>query len=438
MQGSSSTLHPLHRLWQALPANRRRIWLARASALLAPKPDRMAPRSCDGVIVGGEIGRASGLGEAARCMHRALEALDVPAWALQAGLKVPGEADLFPAGEKPHEGWSRDAALLLHVNAPVLPSALLRLPRRILRGRRVIGYWLWELETVPASWRPACAFVHEVWTASRFTARALESLMPGRVRVVPLPLALSPPEPARLDRSAFGLPEAAVVVLVSFSLASAFERKNPLAAVAAFRKAFGNRSDRILVLKVGQAGHLQEDMQRLRGAIAGCGNIILETRMLPSADMHALTRMADIVLSLHRSEGFGLVPAEAMMLGRAVVATDWSATTEFLDASCGAPIAYRLVPARDPRGIFEAPGAVWADADVDEAARTLRELADAPERRASLGMEAMRVSRMRFGPEGLRQALEGIGFAGRGPADSGRSDPDLTGSGWADPGQAAA
>lgn len=433
MQGPSSPLHPLHRLWRALPADRRRIWLAMASALLAPKPDRLAPRSCDGVIVGGEIGRASGLGEAARGMHRALEALDVPAWSLQAGLGVPGEADMFPALEHPRGSWSRGAALLLHVNAPVLPSALLRLPRRIVGGRRVIGYWLWELEVVPASWRPACACVHEVWTASRFTARALESLMPGRVRVVPLPLALSPPEPARLDRSAFGLPEEAVVVLVSFSLASAFERKNPLAAVAAFRKAFGNRSDRILVLKVGQTGHFQEDMQRLRGAIAGCGNIRLETRMLPSADMHALTRMADIVLSLHRSEGFGLVPAEAMMLGRAVVATDWSATTEFLDASCGVPIAYRLVPARDPRGVFEAPGAVWADADIDEAACALRELADAPERRVSLGMEAMRVSRLRFGAEGLRQALDGIGFVGRGPTGS-----SLPGSGLAGPGRAAA
>ena len=383
--------------------------------MLAPKPDHVAPASCDGMIVGGEIRRASGLGEAARIMHRAFEALDVPAWPLQAGLDVPGEAASGKDGgpvlpEDKAAGYGRTAALLLHVNAPVMPSALLRLPRGLVRGRRVIGYWLWELEVAPASWRPACACVHEVWTASQFSARALETLMPGRVRVVPLPLALSPPVPARMDRAAFGLPEAAVVVLVSFSLASAFERKNPLAAVAAFRKAFGNRSDRILVLKVGHGGHFEADMQRLRAAIAGCGNIRLETRMLPAAESHALTRLADIVLSLHRSEGFGLVPAEAMMLGRVVVATDWSATAEFLDASCGVPVGYRLVPARDPRGIFEAPGAVWADADVDEAARALTMLADAPAHRASLGAAAVAASQLRFGPEGLLRALDGIGL----------------------------
>ena len=392
--------------------------------MLAPRPDRVAPAACDGVIVGGEIRRASGLGEAARIMHRALEVLDVPAWPLQAGLDIPGETTGGTTGailaDDKAPGYGPAAALLLHVNAPVLPAALLRLPRRLVRGRRVIGYWLWELEVAPASWRPACACVHEVWTASQFSARALERLMPGRVRVVPLPLALSPPVPARLGRAAFGLPEAALVVLVSFSLASAFERKNPLAAIAAFRKAFGNRPDRILVLKLGHSGHFEADMRQLRAAIAGCGNVRLETRMLSAADTHALTRLADIVLSLHRSEGFGLVPAEAMMLGRTVVATNWSATAEFLDDSCGVPVGYRLVPARDPRGIFEVRGAVWADADVDEAARALVSLAEAPERRAALGAAAEVASRLRFGPEGLRQALDGIGFTRHGQETHGQ------------------
>ncbi len=413
MPGSSSSLRPVHRVWQALPAARRRLWLAKLPAMLAPKPDRMPPSACDGVIVAGEIARASGLGESARIMRRALDALDVPAWSMQAGLTVPGETDR-PAEARPRPpSGSGGAALVLHVNAPVLPAALLRLPRRMLRGRRVIGFWAWELEVLPANWRPACACVHEVWAPSRFTAQALQSLMPGRVRVVPHALALSPPRPAQLDRGAFGLPEDAVVVLVSFSLASAFERKNPLAAIAAFRKAFGNRTDRILVLKVGHPGHFAADMRRLHDAVAGCPNIRLETRMLPEADAHALTGLADIVLSLHRSEGFGLVPAEAMMLGRAVVATDWSATAEFLDQGCGVPIGYRLVPARDPRGIFEAPGAVWADADTDAAARALQALADAPERRAALGEAALRVSRSRFDGRELREALAQIGFVRR-------------------------
>jgi glycosyltransferase involved in cell wall biosynthesis len=99
-----------------------------------------------------------------------------------------------------------------------------------------------------------------------------------------------------------------------------------------------------------------------------------------------------------------------MSLGRVVVATDWSGTTDFIDASCGVPVRYALVPARDPRGVFEAPGAVWAEADVADAAQALRALADAPERCAALGAAARRVVKAKLGTAPLAQALAGLGL----------------------------
>ncbi len=405
---SASALHPLHRLWRALPARSRRRLLSHGTALLAPRPDRPPPAVVPerGMIVGGEIGRASGLGEAARLMLRGLEAIGIPGHGLQAGLRIPGDASEDPA--RPHDPSRRlppGLPLLLHVNAPLLPAALLRLPRGLLRGRRVIGHWAWELPVAPPDWLAGTAFVHEVWAPSRFTAQALEALMPGRVRVVPYPIAAAQPRPSALGRADFALSDTAVVTLVSFNLASSFARKNPLAAIAAHREAFGGRPDRVLVVKTGTPDRHPGDMALLREAADGAGNIRFETRVLPIADSHALTACADIVLSLHRSEGFGLVPAEAMLLGRAVVSTDWSATAEFLDAGCGVPIPCRLVPARDPRGVFEAEGAVWADADVGAAAQALRALADDPERRAALGAAAREAAHRRLGAEPLRAAL---------------------------------
>lgn len=397
-------LHPLHRAWQALPARSRRLWLAHGSAWLAPKPDRVAPARCDGIVVGGEIGESSGLGEGARIMLAALQRLGVP----QAGVSIGAVGR--GRGRASRADWPERAALVLHVNAPQLPAALIGLGRQALRDRRVVGYWHWELPVVPALWRAALGHVHEVWAPSRFTADALEVACPGRVRVVPHAVALSPPVASALDRQAFGLPERAVVVLVSFNLASSFERKNPLGAIAAFRQAFGSRSDRLLLLKVGHAAHYQADLARIVAAIGDAGNIRLETRMFPGDDVHALTRCCDIVLSLHRSEGFGLVPAQAMLLGRPVVATDWSATAEFLDAGCGMPIGYRLVPARDPRGVFEAPGAVWADADLGEAAAALCALADSVELRTRVGQAALQAAQARLGGGGLEAGLAAIGY----------------------------
>ncbi len=394
-----------------LPAGMRRAAFHGATAWLAPRPDQPPPPAQRGVAIGGELQRASGLGEGARLMLAALDRIGVPAWRFDAGVPLPDQPD--GAFSMPPPG----VPLVFHVNAPMLPAALLRLPRNVLRGRRIVGYFAWELPAVPPAWRAGATFVHDIWVPSRFTAQALETLAPGRVRVVPHPVACSPPVPSARGRADFALPAEAFVVLTSFSLASSFERKNPLAAVAAFRAAFGDDPNRIMVLKVSHAADWPADLARLREAVAGAGNIRLETRLLPHDDNFALTACADCVLSLHRSEGFGLVPAEAMSLGRVVVATDWSGTTDFLDASCGVPVAYRLVAANDPRGVFMAPGAVWAEADIAHAAACLRELAASPERCRALGAAARQAVHAKLGAAPLRAALEGIGLhAGAAPA----------------------
>ncbi|CAH2604808.1 Glycosyltransferase family 4 protein [Rhodovastum atsumiense] len=410
----SLPLRALHRFWRLLPVTQRRRVFSSAAAFLAPRPDRSPPPPREGVVVAGELSRPSGLGEAARLMQAAIANCGIATWGADFGDPLLG------GGRGP---WPRDvpdgAPLLLHANGPVLPGALLRLPRRLIRRRRVIGYWAWELPVVPESWRIALSFVHEIWALSHFTGAAFQAWLPEDsgipVRIVPIPLAVTPPRPAALDRAAFGLPADAVVVLVSFSLASSNARKNPLGAIAAFRQAFGTRHDRLLVLKVRSPEHFPEEAAALQAAIADAPNIRMETRTFPDADRHALTACADIVLSLHRSEGFGLVPAEAMLLGRPVVATGWSGNMDFMDTGCAALVGYRLVPAQDPRGVFEAPGAVWAEPDLGEAAAQLRRLADDPLARATLGARGREAALARLGPAPVAAALAGLGLAVPGP-----------------------
>ena len=401
-----------HRLWRHLPMRQRRRVVNWVSALLAPGIDRSPPLSAEGLAVAGELSRASGLGEAARLMLRGLRQAGVPNWAWDIGHLLPAHAeDLAAVSELPPPG----EPLLLHVNAPLLPWALLRMPRATIRGRRIIGYWLWELPAAPPDWRAGARFVHEVWVPSDFVAGAMEPLLPGRVRVVPLPLAVAQPEPSALDRAAFGLPHDAVVVLVSFNLASSLERKNPLAAIAAFRAAFGDRSDRILLMKVGNREHAPDDFARIVQAISHAPNIRLETRTLPTADVHALTRASDIVLSLHRSEGFGLVLAEAMLLGKPVIATGWSGNLAFMDRDSAALVDYRLVPARDPRQVYS--GAPWAEPDQAMAVSHLRRLADDAAERAALGRRGQAAATSRLGIAPLIAALRGIGLKSESTAE---------------------
>ncbi len=394
-----------HRLWRLLPAQHRRRALTTAAALLAPRIARTYPAASQpGLAVVGELSRASGLGEGARLILAALQQARLPAWPVDVGPLLPAHsADLPACTRTPPPG----VPLLLHVNPPLLPLLLCRLPRSLVRGRRIIGYWAWELPTPPPDWRIGAQFVHEAWVPSHFSAAALETLLPGRVRVVPYPLAAVPPAPAPLDRAAFGLPHDAVVVLVSFNLASSLERKNPLAAIAAFRAAFGDRPDRILVLKVGNPDHFPEDFARIASAAADAPNIRLETRLLPPGELHALTAACDIILSLHRSEGFGLVLAEAMLLGRPVIATGWSGNMTFMDETCAALVEYRLVPTHDPRGTYV--NTVWAEPSQELAVAHLRRLADDRAARCDLGARGRIAALARLGTAPLLAAANPSG-----------------------------
>ena len=266
----------------------------------------------------------------------------------------------------------------------------------------------------PPSWRAGLRFVHTFWVPSHFTADALRPMLPadGRIglHVVPHPVAVAPPVPSAMDRAAFGLPAEAVIVLVSASLASSFTRKNPLAAIAAFRAAFGDRSDRLLLLKLNHADHFPDDLTAVQASMAGATNIRIETRMLPHADRHAMTACVDILLSLHRSEGFGLVLAEAMLMGVPVVATGWSGNMDFMDANSAALVDFTLVPARDPRGVMQVPGAIWAEPDIASAAAQLRRLADDVDARRTLGARGAARARARLGSAPLGAAIQALGL----------------------------
>ncbi len=369
----------LRRLWQTLPQARRRQILFDVSRFIAPLPDAH-PRGGFPVAIAGMFSTASGIGEGARLAYTALDA---------AGY-APAAFDLSPAfGHVEFSDIGRrhlapgGGSLIVHHNGPFLPHALWALGRARVKARRIIGYWAWELPRLPEDWQPSFRYVHEIWVPSNFTRDAIAAATDKPVHVVHHPL---PPMMVTPDmRGKLGLPAEALVVLNVVHLGSAFARKNPLAAIAAFRRAFGNASDRVLVIKLIASGATTWARRALEEAIAGADNIRLIDGMLPEADMMGLMAAADIVISLHRSEGFGLVPAQAMALGKPVIATAWSGNLDFMSKRNSALVSYTLVPVDDPDGVFRSDGQMWADADIGEATEWLRRLADDGELRRRIG-----------------------------------------------------
>src|SRR5262249_11353094 len=158
----------------------------------------------------------------------------------------------------------------------------------------------------------------------------------------------------------------AFIFLCAFDYQSVFERKNPLAAVRAFQAAFGKQRDVMLLLKTTheQAGAAAG---RLRAETAGWPNICHMPRALPRAEMFQLENLCDAFVSLHRAEGFGLHLAEAMALGKPVVATDFSANAEFMTDANSFPVKYKVIEISEDHGPYQR-GQVWADPDIEHAA----------------------------------------------------------------------
>ncbi len=354
------------------------------------------------MIVGGQLTTANGLGEAARLNLSALRALGWDAGHLDVS-KLFLRADLPVAPPGPAAQAGEGGTLILHVNGPYMPYVATRLGRRFLAGRRIIGMWNWELPIMGADWRRGLRLVHEIWVPTRFNADSLPANVKVPVRVTLYPMEAQPGITRARDR--FGLAEDTFIVFAAFDMGSTYSRKNPRAAIAAFRAAFGDDPGCLMVLKVGHAGDAGWAMADLNDAIQGMSNVRLIQETLSRTDMTLLIASADVVLSLHRAEGFGLLMAEAMLHGVPAVATGWSGNVDFMTPGDSGLVKYRLVPVDDPQGTYDVPGAEWAEADVGDAAAWLRRLRDEPEFRRRLGERGKAAATAKLSLAAYRRAI---------------------------------
>jgi glycosyltransferase involved in cell wall biosynthesis len=396
------------RVWRRLPYRWRRAFLFGVTAYAAPRPDPGAAAATP-IIVVGALRTASGLGESARLCHDALLAGGFPVYGVDLTAPLMQAVDRFDFAFRDGAALQGPGTLILHVNGPLVPLAMLLLGAGLVRSKRVVGYWAWELPEVPREWARGAPFVHEIWAPSTFAAQAFEAIAEGRpVHVLPHPVADLGPAPGSRPAQA---PARPFTLLTLFNMTSSFARKNPCAAIEAFRRAFADDPGARLTVKCTNGAVYPQGLAAIAHAIGAATNIRFVDRVMSGVEIDALYAQADAVVSLHRSEGFGLTIAEAMLRGLPVLATNWSGNVDFLDDETGIPIGYALTPARDPQGTYDHPAMEWAEPDIDAAAQTMRRLRDAPELRRRLGAQAREVARRIFSrAEYCRNAAKVLGL----------------------------
>jgi glycosyltransferase involved in cell wall biosynthesis len=258
-----------------------------------------------------------------------------------------------------------------------------------------IAYWYWEFDHVPDDWEQISDEIDEIWTATEFVAKGLRARFDVPVRTLFPGVLLAPY--GREPRSSFGLPEEAFTFVFVFHMMSVMERKNPLGLIRAFRQAFRPDEPVRLVLKTSFGDRHPEQFGILQEA-ANQDNIVLINEVYPSSRVLSLMDACDAYVSLHRSEGLGLTMAEAMLMGKPVIATNYSGNTDFMDASNSLLVDYELVSVG--KGIPPySEDSEWAEPSVDHAAQLMRKVYLDQEWSRALGATAKLASLNRLAPE---------------------------------------
>ncbi len=343
-----------------------------------------------------------GLAECARMYARALLGARYPTALVDVDINLPHgwddhSLDAYIGEFSPHR------VHLVFINPDFLEAALEQIGSARLQGGYIIACWFWELENIPDSWLPALEHVDEILVASRYVGEAFARATDKPILCVPLPL--SEVGDSGLQRADFGIPDEAFVFLTSFDFNSYVHRKNPFAAIQAFQQAFpSERTDVQLLIKTSNGYRRPDRLRLLLDAVGDDTRIVVRDQVLDRADVQALQRCADVYVSLHHAEGFGMGLAECMAQGMPVIGTAWSGNMEFMDADNSALVDYTLVAVKEGEYAHH-EGQRWAAADVADAARWMRRLADEPGMAKALGERARTSVLQTLSPERAAQTL---------------------------------
>lgn len=331
-----------------------------------PARPRRPARSGFGVNVTGHFNSEKGVGEAVRSMIRVLDAARVP-YALN-NLGDPGSINNDSTLTK----FSNENPYLVNLmvmGAGAVESFLRGKTPTYFADRYNAGHCAWELANFPTEWLPSLEKLDEIWVASSFIECSLRQVTSVPVVTVPYTLTGEMPIPI-WHRLHFGIPKDIFVFLFIFDFHSFLERKNPLGLIEAFKRAFSEKDEVLLILKCARSEWAPAELKAVQDASRGA-NIRITDCVMNRDQINLLISLSDCYVSLHRAEGFGLTMAEAMSMEKPVIGTGYSGNTQFMKPGNSFLVDYKLISIEQDYGPYKR-GFVWADPDLEHAAELMR------------------------------------------------------------------
>ena len=312
-----------------------------------------------------------GLGEDARLAGQVIESLGLDGVYINAPIPGPAKT-VMPEGKLPIVEDCRFSTTLFCLP----PTEMIRLAieggqHLIENDEYKIGAWPWELPHWPASFARVRDFVDEIWAQSEYVKDCF--LKEGHTPVHKMPMAVTIPQPDADLREQLGITDNSFVYYLMFDGNSWLSRKNPIAGVLAFQQAFAASSEYQNVRLLIKAMNINANdpmWQKIVHMANQDNRIIIITERMDRQTLINMMNACDCYISLHRSEGFGRVIAEAMLLGQPVVATNFSGNIDFCKKDTAFLVDGDLLPLQQGDYIFF-EGQYWCDPDIDTAATQL-------------------------------------------------------------------
>jgi glycosyltransferase involved in cell wall biosynthesis len=369
-------------------------------ALGAPQDNHKSPRP-PGLNVAGFFKGQYGIGESSRAFCRAAAESGVPYALVNIHSNDHSNRDASIGELSEHNPY---AVNLMTFTFDFARRFYRDRGRAFFEGRHNIALWYWELQQFPLRWRTNFDYYDEIWVPSDFCLKALAEYAPIPVHKMTYPLYPLPDSPGR--RSPFRLKESSFVFLFTFDYFSTLERKNPIGLLRAFRRAFDPAEDVVLVLKSINGRHDAPGRELLHRAAEGLKVRFMDAHF-PNAQLADLFAAADAYVSLHRSEGLGLGMAQAMALGKPVIGTHYSGNLEYMNPENSLLVRHDLVELREDYGPRSMPaiyekGHVWAEPDIEDAARHMRWVVDHRDEAARMGARGREAVRAILDPARTR------------------------------------
>jgi glycosyltransferase involved in cell wall biosynthesis len=280
---------------------------------------------------------------------------------------------------------------IIQINPDNLQAFFLNKGIGFLTGKYNIAFWTWEQSIFPEDYHTFFAYFDEVWVPSTYCQDIISLVSPIPVICIPHIITATKATGVALPATLQTLLDtngSRFLFMFFFDFNSQMYRKNTLALVQAFKQAFGSNSHVAgLLLKTSSSKYHPQDKQALDNAIAGDSNILQYEGILEREALTQLLNRCDCYVSLHHSEGFGLTLAEAMALGKPVIATGYSGNMEFMHTGNAYPVAFEMVTLQQQAGPF-IQGASWAEPDINMAAGLMLNVQQNPQLASITGHKA--------------------------------------------------